>query len=390
VVARLAGDRVRRVTKIRGCRAVHYGDQQLDRIPVRQEILDPGSIFSSLIHLKEIFAMRNRSSLLTAFSLVLASLLLVAHANAQCTWTGTATVLTTPCTVGIGTTTPNFPLEVVKDGGNAQLSGSAFSASGGAINFLGRGARGTFASPQASQANDFFMVMGGRGYTGSGFATANSSRIAFRAESNFTATTQGGFITFDTVSAADPGITLTERMRVMSDGTILIGRTTKSVPPAGFSNVKLDVNGDILTSGNVNVKYQDVAEWVPVSEQMSAGTVVVLNRSKSNEVTASTRAYDTAVAGVVSARPGVVLGEPGDSKEKIATTGRVKVHADATKHAIQVGDLLVTSDVTGMAMRSEPIEVGGRSFHQPGTIIGKALESLDHGQGEVLVLLSLQ
>jgi len=68
----------------------------------------------------------------------------------------------------------------------------------------------------------------------------------------------------------------------------------------------------------------------------------------------------------------------------------VRVRVDATKHVIQVGDLLVTSDVAGMAMRSEPIELSGRSFHQPGTIIGKALEPLDHGQGEILVLLSLQ
>jgi hypothetical protein len=31
-----------------------------------------------------------------------------------------------------------------------------------------------------------------------------------------------------------------------------------------------------------------------------------------------------------------------------------------------------------------------RSFHQPGTIIGKALEPLASGKGEILVLLSLQ
>jgi hypothetical protein len=41
-------------------------------------------------------------------------------------------------------------------------------------------------------------------------------------------------------------------------------------------------------------------------------------------------------------------------------------------------------------MRSEPIEVGGRKMHAPGTIIGKALEPLESGTGEILVLLSLQ
>ena len=41
-------------------------------------------------------------------------------------------------------------------------------------------------------------------------------------------------------------------------------------------------------------------------------------------------------------------------------------------------------------MKSEPMEINGRRFHQPGTIIGKALEPLDAGTGEILVLLSLQ
>jgi hypothetical protein len=36
------------------------------------------------------------------------------------------------------------------------------------------------------------------------------------------------------------------------------------------------------------------------------------------------------------------------------------------------------------------MEINGRQFHQPGTIIGKALEPLDGGVGEILVLLSLQ
>jgi hypothetical protein len=104
----------------------------------------------------------------------------------------------------------------------------------------------------------------------------------------------------------------------------------------------------------------------------------------------SQHAYDTSVAGVVSAQPGVVLGEAAASKEKIATTGRVKVRVDASTSPIHIGDLLVTSDKSGMAMRSKPVEIGGIEMHRPGTLIGKALEPLDQGQGEILVLLSLQ
>lgn len=74
----------------------------------------------------------------------------------------------------------------------------------------------------------------------------------------------------------------------------------------------------------------------------------------------------------------------------VATTGRAKVKVDATRARIRAGDILVTSDSEGIAMRSEPIDLGGAKFHRPGTIVGKALEPLDKGTGQILVLLSLQ
>ena len=152
----------------------------------------------------------------------------------------------------------------------------------------------------------------------------------------------------------------------------------------------IDTSGNLTLSGSVNAKYQDVAEWVPSSEQLSAGTVVVLDSTKSNQVTSSLVSYDTRVAGVVSEQPGISLGEKSDNKVLVATTGRVRVKVDASKGAIHIGDLLVTSDVPGMAMKSEPMIIGGRRFHAPGTLIGKALEPLDRGTGTILVLLSLQ
>ena len=88
--------------------------------------------------------------------------------------------------------------------------------------------------------------------------------------------------------------------------------------------------------------------------------------------------------------PGLILGQEAASKAKIATTGRVKVRVDASRHAVAIGDLLVTSDKPGMAMFSEPLTLGGVKIHRPGTLIGKALEPLPNGEGEILVLLSLQ
>jgi hypothetical protein len=158
----------------------------------------------------------------------------------------------------------------------------------------------------------------------------------------------------------------------------------------GAEKMRVTAAGDLTVTGNIQAKYQDVAEWVPSSQKLAASTVVVLDTERANQVVTSTEAYDTRVAGVVSERPGIALGEGGEGKVLVATTGRVKVRVDATKSPVRIGDLLVTGEAPGVAMRSEPVMVGGRKIHAPGTIIGKALEPLAGGVGEILVLLSLQ
>jgi hypothetical protein len=150
------------------------------------------------------------------------------------------------------------------------------------------------------------------------------------------------------------------------------------------------VTGNMTIDGNIAAKYQDFAEWVPSREDLAPGTVVVLDPVAHNTVAMSRTAYDTTVAGVVSAQPGIILGAADATKEQIATTGRVRVRVDARTAPIAIGDLLVTSDTPGTAMKSRPIDVGGAHLHRPGTILGKALEPLAKGEGEILVLLSLQ
>jgi hypothetical protein len=146
----------------------------------------------------------------------------------------------------------------------------------------------------------------------------------------------------------------------------------------------------LVVKGNIAAKFQDVAEWVPTTADLAAGTVVVLDPVRSNHVLASSRAYDTTVAGVISPQPGIILGEAGPSKALVATTGRVRVRVDATAQPIAIGDLLVTSDKSGVAMKSVAANLQGIAMHRPGTVLGKALEPLPGGTGEILVLLSLQ
>ena len=176
--------------------------------------------------------------------------------------------------------------------------------------------------------------------------------------------------------------TYVPQLTLSDSGNVGVGTTN----PAA----KFHVAGDVRVDGNIGARYQDVAEWVPAVAKLAPGVLVVIDPVHTNCVQASDQAYDHRVAGVVSDRPGVLLGEGGEDKVKVAHSGRVKVMVDARFGAVKAGDLLVSSPTPGHAMRSEPVKVGDITLHRPGTVIGKALESLAEGQGEVLVLLTLQ
>ena len=145
-----------------------------------------------------------------------------------------------------------------------------------------------------------------------------------------------------------------------------------------------------MVDGNIAAKYQDVAEWVQAVGAPPAGTVMVADTMGRNRVRTSDGPYDTKVLGAISLQPGLVLGEPGPGRVLVAQSGRVKVKVDASYGAIATGDLLSTSPTQGHAMRSDPLTFEQLSLHRPGTILGKALEPMPKGRGEILVLLTLQ
>ena len=125
----------------------------------------------------------------------------------------------------------------------------------------------------------------------------------------------------------------------------------------------------------------DLAEPFPITvPQIEKGSVVVIDSDHPGQLTLSTTAYDTRVAGIVSGangvNPGIALHQDDvlDDGENVALSGRVYVLADASYGAIKPGDLLTTSDTPGHAMK-----VLDHSRAE-GAILGKAMTGLNDGQ----------
>ncbi|KAA0206243.1 hypothetical protein EDM68_03105 [Candidatus Uhrbacteria bacterium] len=109
-----------------------------------------------------------------------------------------------------------------------------------------------------------------------------------------------------------------------------------------------------------------MAEVYNVSGSSTPGELLVLDRTASSTVKVSTGTpYDPHVIGVVSTRPGFLLGW--NTGAQVALTGRVPTKVVPTNGPIRIGDALTSSDVPGHAMKAM----------KPGMIVGYALEDAD-------------
>lgn len=140
-------------------------------------------------------------------------------------------------------------------------------------------------------------------------------------------------------------------------------------------NTDITCNGNITTVGNItaakifNAVYNDYAEYFEKGESVEPGDVVTCCEDKDNMYIKSNTAYSKCVVGVYSDSFGQCMGGKGNDKDAddfipVGLAGRVmvKVTGDVSK-----GDLLVSSSIPGVAMKSEE--------YIPGTVIGKALEN---------------
>jgi hypothetical protein len=134
----------------------------------------------------------------------------------------------------------------------------------------------------------------------------------------------------------------------------------------------------------------DYAEGFDLSdaEAVAPGAVLVLDPDHPGKLRMSDRPYDRKVAGIVAGAKGLGSGVrlgAGAFDHDVALAGRVYCNVDATEAAVEVGDLLTTSDSPGYAMK-----VSDHARAQ-GAILGKAMTGLEKGRrGQILVLVTLQ
>jgi hypothetical protein len=147
------------------------------------------------------------------------------------------------------------------NGANTRITQDAYGTGSYAV-FTARSARGTAASPTASQADDTLAQFTARGYATTGFSNSSVAYIGMYAAENFTDTAQGTYLTLETTSIGSA--TLVEKFRVGPSGQWGI---------FGASSPDYGTSGYVFTSGGASAK----PTWSQVSASSLTGVLPVAN-----------------------------------------------------------------------------------------------------------------
>jgi hypothetical protein len=128
--------------------------------------------------------------------------------------------------------------------------------------------------------------------------------------------------------------------------------------------------------------------------QYRPGDVLVISTKNDRHVKKSSQANSTSIAGVYATKPGVLLTERNVDASHIDTIpvgviGVIPTHVCTQNGPIRRGDLLVTSNRSGCAMKAKAVRIGGMDIYPTGAIIGRALENYTGtGIGKIRVLVN--
>jgi hypothetical protein len=201
-----------------------------------------------------------------------------------------------------------------------------------------------------------------------------------------------------------------------ASGTGVYGRTASAdnnygvYTPDNIYSLNYHLAGALMqlvqNGGSEPLEPGDLAVFSGMAASLQAGGPPVV------QVARATTAASTAVAGVVYSRfniaavtqerdtmggdpagePEVTLAGPVPSGQYLllVVQGPAQVKVDATSGALRPGDLLASAPLAAHAGRAPEIAVAGVSSAVPGTVLGKALERWEGGQGRIYVFVTLQ
>lgn len=178
----------------------------------------------------------------------------------------------------------------------------------------------------------------------------------------------------------------------------------------GTEGIYNGLYADVRTGSNA-----DIAEYILNSRKDAGpGDVVVADKAADKNVMLSNKSYDQTVIGVVSTDPHITMGMelitdertgeplPGVSAVRLALAGRVPCKVTDENGPIKPGDFLTSSSIPGHAMKwtvtdpegaadfEELKEIMAENERRRNTILGKALETHDSGNGTIMIIIALQ
>ena len=331
--------------------------------------------------------------------------------------------------IGIGTTNPGAKLDVEGGGVNIGSGGSLHVAGGGdgvnpPIHFTSFAPSGynpagnlgiwldnggvidantpfnAYGQIQSIQSGPIGGTLAVNNPSKTTAGTANSWKI-YNTTGSYGNSLQ--FWDYDTIGCTTGGL-CSPRLTLMDSGNVGIGTSVPTESLQVVGNIQISGTGSGIKFPDGSVQTQaysgtctatggDYAESVDVTGEKSGyepGDVMVLDPSNKGHFLVSTEPYSTLVAGIYSTKPGYV-GRRQRSDPKLSTTeipmamiGIVPTKVTTENGPIKIGDLLVTSTKPGYVMK------GTDRSQMIGSVVGKAMGSLDSGTGVIEVLVSLQ
>ena len=290
-------------------------------------------------------------------------------------------------------------------GGIFNNTGGSFATIGGGYNNTasltatvpggeGNAASGnwSFAAGRNAKANHAGSFVWADGSTTTGFASDRNNQFKIKAAGGvvISATATAGLTpsALEVQNGGSNSVAI-HAHQISNDATLVVGNNGAGDQIKAFNAgglvFRITNAGFVTADGTFTGGGADFAEMLPAAPDLAAGDVLVIGPD--GTLARSTQAFQTSVAGVYSTKPGFVGGgsaegsQPGDIP--LAIVGVVPVCASAENGAIHPGDLLVTSTTPGCAMRA--------GANPPvGTVIGKALQGLASGKGQIKILVPLQ